>query len=129
MAEVIALGASVSELDPDAMRGVAFLHDRIRTQFTSAALVTESPEAFTELWAQVQVPVLRLMDAVAVILHEATRASASKAMALGSSMAIHWPAILCTCARVVKVGRPSRSACPYPANRLGRLDAPPRAGR
>lgn len=81
VAKVIGLGASASELDPDAGRGIAFLFERIHSEFTIPALATTSLAAFGELWAEVAGPVLRPMDAVAVFLHEATRASQSEVIA------------------------------------------------
>ena len=74
---LIALGASMSELDPRALQGVDFLFDRIRAEFTTPALATESSEELLELWRQVSGSVLRLMDAVAVLLFEAGQANPS----------------------------------------------------
>lgn len=77
VAELMALGASLSDLDPDAAAGIRFLLGRIRASFTVPALATESRDALFALWAEVAQPVLRLMDAVAVCLYEAGKANSS----------------------------------------------------
>lgn len=81
LAEVLALGASLEDLDPRAAAGIEFLCDRIRTCFTAPALASGSTEQFIQLWAEVSATVLRLVDVVVVCLHEATRAHPSKLIA------------------------------------------------
>lgn len=78
VAELMALGASLSDLDPDAAAGIRFLLGRIRTSFIIPALATASRDALLALWVEVAPPVLRLMDAVAVCLYEAGRATNSE---------------------------------------------------
>lgn len=80
LAEVLALGASVADLDPRARQGIEFLVERIRAQFTTPALATESTDALASLWSEVGASVLRCMDAVAELLHEAAAASESALM-------------------------------------------------
>ncbi|GEM_PF-6814711 len=72
------LGASISDLDPGAAAGIEFLAQRIRTIFVTPALATPSSKDLLELWTDTSGPVLRLMDAVAVLLFEASQADASE---------------------------------------------------
>jgi hypothetical protein len=80
LAEVLALGASVLHLDPRARDGIVFLASRNQTEFTLPALETDSPEALFSLWSEVGASVLRRMDAIAVLLHEAAQTSDSQVM-------------------------------------------------
>lgn len=72
-AQILALGASTEDLDPRAAGGVEFLLECIRTSFTVPALATESREALFELWGDRSLSVMRQMDAVIVLLHEASQ--------------------------------------------------------
>lgn len=71
LAKVLARGASVLELDSRARQGIEFLVERNRSEFMIPALATDSPEALGELWSNVGASVLRRMDAIAELLHEA----------------------------------------------------------
>lgn len=72
VAELIALGPSMLELDAGARAGIVFLIGRIRAQFTLPALATSSSKELDELWAKVGASMLRVMGAVTVLIHEAS---------------------------------------------------------
>jgi hypothetical protein len=77
LAEVLTLGASVLDMDPRARDGIAFLAERIRAVFAIPALATESSEALMTLWSAVAAPVMRSMDAIAAILHDAATSTST----------------------------------------------------